>query len=95
MLNAIIEAVPVILAIISVFFILKKLRERRGAGNNSQLYLALVASLLLIIAQTSWQTLVTMGRIEDTTWANQIWTLFNSLVMISYIIRYRPDTDNK
>lgn len=95
MLNAILEAVPVILAIISVFFILKKLRERKGAGNNSQLYLALVASLLLIIAQTSWHTLVSLGRIEDTTWANQIWTLFNSLVMTSYILRYGPASDTK
>ena len=49
--------------------------------------LATVASILLIIAQTSWWTSYVLNNsLEGTEFANYIWAVFNSLTMIVFII---------
>jgi hypothetical protein len=45
----------------------------------------------MIIAQTSWYTTsVIMGKLEDTGFANALWTIFNSLTMILIILYSVP-----
>lgn len=93
LLSYIIEAIPVVLAVVaSISCSYKYSLEKRSASKHA-LILGVVCSLLLIIAQTSWivSSLVT-NSLEGTWFANYVWTLFNSLTMVAFILLAKGDS---
>ena len=49
--------------------------------------LAVIASLMLIVAQTSWwASYVLQGDLDGTGFANVLWAIFNSLTMAIFIL---------
>lgn len=81
------ELLPIILAIVSIFISSKAYLIARRKTDKLRLILSIIAAIVMIIAQTSWYTTsVLMGQIQDTSFANHLWTLFNTLAMIILIL---------
>jgi len=83
------ELLPVLLAVIAA--IVCAIRAGTERGRLKVLFtLATLACVLLIVAQTSWWSVlvfeaVSSGYIDDD-FANYIWTVFNCTVMASYLV---------
>lgn len=85
------EFVPVVLAIIAVITSASSFNTVRRKSDAIIRVLTVVAALLLITAQTSWwQSSIVQGDLLGTWFANRLWTIFNSLVMIIFIIDTLP-----
>ena len=86
MFHYVFEALPVLLAIIAAVFCSKRYAQERRYRDRVGLIGAVIASTLLTIAQTSWWIAVLVDkRLEDTMFANHVWTVFNTLVMLIFI----------
>ncbi len=83
LLHIIFEFIPVILAVIAIPSLLSTLRR----GRRKVIVLpALLACILLIIAQTGWiQALLSHNTLAMTMF-DKLWTIFNSLVMTTFIL---------
>lgn len=80
------EALPVLLAIVSAVFCSIKYTQARRHRDRFGLIGAVIASILLAIAQTSWWVAALIEkRLEDTIFANYVWTVFNTIVMLVFI----------
>ena len=91
MYNAIIEFIPVGLAIVAIYFASGNLVHNRRTRDKVANVLGMVAAIILVVAQSSWYTSAVLeGNLEGTWFANQLWTIFNSLVMIMIIIATYP-----
>lgn len=91
MYNAIIEFIPVGLAIVAIYFASGNLAHIRRTRDRVANVLGMVAAIILVVAQSSWYTSAVLeGNLEGTWFANQLWTIFNSLVMIMIIIATYP-----
>lgn len=83
------EMLPVILAFIAIFVCAKQAITTRRIRDR-QVYVGMViCSTLLITAQTSWTYTLLQGLTEGTFLANMVWTVFNSAVMITFILSTR------
>lgn len=90
-LDHIIELTPVALAIPAVILCARKYMVARRNRDRIVLALAVICSLLMIFAQTSWwATYVIHGDLLGTTLANVIWTAFNCATMTVFIIMGWP-----
>ena len=84
------ELLPILLAILTALAC--SIRATLEKGRLRYFFIiSTVASILLIVAQTSWWNSIVfdsaaLGGFIDDNFANYIWTLFNTLVMISYLI---------
>lgn len=86
-MQRIFESVPILLACYSAVTCAKHYITDRRKHTRRVLLLGTICSLLLIIAQTSWYvTYVINGSLLGTWFANQIWTIFNSLTMLTFIL---------
>jgi len=90
------EFVPVILAIMAIPSLLKSMRYGR---RPVPIVLAVVACILLIIAQTGWiQAYLTEAQMAMTLF-DKLWTVFNIMVMVVFITWANPfrkgDTSDK
>lgn len=86
-LNYIIESVPVCLAIYSAVLCANRYSQDRRRANKRILLLGVICSMLLITAQTSWIVSALVDSSLTGTWfANYIWTFFNSLTMLAFIL---------
>jgi phosphotransferase system glucose/maltose/N-acetylglucosamine-specific IIC component len=86
MFQHIFEALPVLLAILAAVSCSKKYTQVRHHRDRAGLIGAVIASILLTIAQTSWWVAsLVEGRLEDTIFANYVWTVFNTIVMLVFI----------
>lgn len=47
--------------------------------------LAVLASLILVVAQSSWWASTFAGEVEGAYLANILWTVFNNVVMLTFI----------
>ena len=85
------QLLPIILAVIAgVSCSIRFARDRRK-HDRWAMVLAVISSVLLIVAQTSWwATYVLDGNLLGTVFANNVWTVFNSLVMICLIMMAHP-----
>ena len=84
------ELAPVILAVVSS--ILCAVRASTEVGRLRWFFtLATTASVLLILAQTSWWSVLVFqlkdvtGYIDDNV-ANMVWTMFNITVMVAFML---------
>lgn len=85
MFQYVFEALPVLLAIFAVVFCSRKYTQERHYRDRFGLIGAVIASILLTIAQTSWWVASLEERLEDTIFANYVWTVFNTIVMLVFI----------
>lgn len=86
MFQYVFEALPVLLAIFAAVFCSRKYTQERRYRDRLGLIGAVIASILLTIAQTSWWVASLIeGRLEDTIFANYVWTVFNTIVMLVFI----------
>lgn len=83
------EAIPIVLAIIATMFNAERYTALKDNGERLEVILATLACVLLIVAQTSWWVAVMTGTMEELWWANIVWSTFNTVTMISYIVAAR------
>lgn len=91
MFKHVFELLPVVLAIASAFSCgIGYKQDRRKSGRIARV-LATVASLLLLVAQTSWWVSSTIQHdLSGTVVANAIWTIFNTLVCVVFLLMSWP-----
>ena len=81
------EAIPIILACYAALICAKQYINDRRKQHKRLMLLGIICALLLIIAQTSWYvTYVVQGNLLGTVFSDQIWTIFNSLTMLAFIM---------
>lgn len=86
-----IEFIPIILAIIAAISCSYRFKHCRRSSDKISMFFATLAALLLIIAQTSWWvSYIIEGDLLGTKFANNIWTIFDSLIMICLIVYSQP-----
>ena len=86
MFQHVFEAFPVLLAIFAAVFCSRKYAHEQCHRDRFGLIGAVIASILLTIAQTSWWVAsLEEKRLEDTIFANYVWTVFNTIVMLVFI----------
>lgn len=88
---AILELLPIALAIVAIFSASLMFKNTRRKHDRIRCIVGIVAAIVMIVAQTSWfTTYVLMGNLEDTSFANALWTIFNTLSMILVILQTIP-----
>lgn len=91
----IIESIPILLAIYAAIVCTKQYAVDRRKHHKRVLLLGVISSLLLIVAQTSWYvTYVVNGNLIGTWFADQIWTVFNSITMLAFIMLAHGGNNN-
>lgn len=84
--SALFELVPIALSILATILVFQKAKSTRRDHDRSVMVLAFMSCVMLLVAQSSWWvTVVVDGSLEGTGWADVVWTLFNSTVMLTYI----------
>ena len=92
MYNSVIEFIPVGLAIVAIYFASSKVARFHTTREKVVNVLSVIAAIIMIAAQSSWYvSAVIEGNLAGTWFANQLWTIFNSLVMIIIIIATFPE----
>jgi hypothetical protein len=83
------EMIPVTLAMITVIVMALALGKKETAIGKLFCSLAVICALLLVIAQGGWIS----AHLNDKGWfkslADNIWTIFNTLVMTTFILGSR------
>lgn len=94
MIELIFDLIPIALAIIAIILISKKYDVVRRRKDKVVLFLSVIAASIMILAQLSWwSTYVLKSELFDYGIANMLWTAFNSLVMVIFIIISYPRYD--
>lgn len=95
-INYFVELLPVCLAILVIINCAKYYTVVRRRKDKFTVVLAIISSVLLIFAQTSWfVTYAIYGGFTGTELANHIWTLFNTLTMATFfVLSYTRGNDN-
>lgn len=87
----ILDIIPVLLAIVAIFVSSLRLLDIRRKSDYIICTFSIVAALLLIFAQTSWWVSVVISHnLAGTSFANCIWLVFNTLVMLILILTNTP-----
>jgi uncharacterized membrane protein YidH (DUF202 family) len=85
------EFVPIVLAALGIILSSIKATTVRRRSDLIISVLSSFGCLLLILAQTSWwEAAVIQGKLDDTWFANQIWLLFNIIMMVVVILISLP-----
>ena len=94
MLNYIFQILPILLAVVAILACSYRASKDRRKTDRAAMFMSMLASAMLIIAQTSWWvTYAIQGDLLGTDFANTIWTIFNSLVMFIFILTAHPWRD--
>lgn len=93
LIRIIFELMPVFLA--SLAFVYCSLQISRQVTWKYRLFfsLACLNCVLLMSAQISWTWTVYIGNTIGTLLADYTWTIFNSLVMMSYLLMASKDKE--
>lgn len=79
------EALPIIAAIIAIFFCGYRALVTTKKSTLTVSLMSVVCALLMLAAQVSWSwSYFVKGSLLGTDMANLMWTLFNSLVMVTF-----------
>ena len=85
------EFTPIVFAMIAIIVSALKINNIRRKSDFIVCILSIVGPILLIVAQTSWWvTAVIENNLLGTWFANQVWTVFNTMMMVLIIILNRP-----
>lgn len=83
------EAVPILLAVISLVCSFVRLITTECRQEKYIFSVTTLSALLLILAQSSWAWSVSHNNTVGEFWANNVWTIFNTLAMIAHILYAR------
>lgn len=85
------EFLPIALAVLGIVLTAIRMKNLRRKTDIVVSVLSVIGSMLLIVAQTSWwEAAVIQGKLEDTWFANQIWLIFNTVMMLIIVISNYP-----
>lgn len=84
-----IEIIPILLALAAI--VLCGSAIRANTTHRIPKALAVICGVLLILAQGGWITSHLNNLVHFKTLADNIWTIFNSLVMITFIMLCRGE----
>ena len=91
MIQHMFQLLPVFLALIAAVVCSRHFATHRRRRDRTAMALAVSASVLLVVAQTSWwTTYLIQGDLLGTWFANMIWTIFNTVVMVVFILIALP-----
>ena len=79
------ELFPLVLAVVSAAFCSMRYQRDRRKHDRLAMICGTLASVMLVVAQTSWVATHLAGDLVGENFANVIWTLFNNLVMLTFI----------
>lgn len=92
MIHSLFELLPVVMAMIAAICCARRYSSERRKHTKTVMALGVVSSVLLIVAQSSWWTsYVVMGIGQGTQFADAIWTIFNTLTMLAFIVAARSE----
>lgn len=80
------ELSPIILALIASFVCSLRYQRDRRKHDRVAMILATLACVTLLVAQSSWWATTLAGNLVGTEFSNMLWTLFNNLVMLTFIL---------
>ncbi len=90
-LKYIFELLPVMLAFAAAISCSVRFTVERRKDYRVAMIIAAVCAILLVVAQTSWWVSYAInGNLQGTVFANTIWTIFNSLTMVTFIMVSSP-----
>jgi len=81
-----IQGIPIILAFCAIVVCGYRLRFEKRNDFRLVMVLCLVDAGLLLLAQTSWWQSHWRGDHLGEAWANEIWTVYNGLTMITFVL---------
>ena len=91
MINYFFQILPIILAVIAIISCSYRFSKERRKYDRYAMLLSIISSFIMIIAQTSWWvTYAIEGNLMGTIFANNLWTIFNSLIMVCLILLAHP-----
>ena len=80
-----VELIPILLAIATIVVAGLAVNKNKGMVNLATIF-SVITAFLLILAQGSWMSAHLQGVPYFKTVADNIWTIFNSLVMITLMM---------
>ncbi len=80
-----VELIPILLAITTIVVAGLAVNKNSGMVNLATIF-SVITAFLLILAQGSWMSAHLQGIPYFKTVADNIWTIFNSLVMITLMM---------
>lgn len=81
------EGIPVFLALFAILFCAKKAAIASDMRETRINLLKMLAAVIMIVAQLHWTwTYLIQGHPLSTGWVDSLWTVFNALVMIIFIL---------
>jgi hypothetical protein len=86
-LQLLFEFVPVILSIVAIPMLLRSLQYGR---RKTPVLLAVIACILLIVAQTGWIQAYLSSSVMAMSVFDKVWTVFNTVVMLVFISWSNP-----
>ena len=81
----IVELIPIMLAVATIVVAGLAVNKHKGMVNVATI-LSVITAFLLILAQGSWMSAHLQGLPYFKSVADNIWTIFNSLVMITLMV---------
>ena len=87
------EITPVFLATLALVYCSLQVGRQITWSGKLLFIIACLNCVLLMTAQVSWTWTVYVGNKIGTLLADYTWTIFNSLVMISYLIMASKDKE--
>lgn len=90
MLRHVINGIPLFLALVALLSCSHRLLVERRSQRKILLALGIGGASLMLVAQSSWWYTVFSGLTEGEVWANMVWTVFNGLAMVVFIMMSRP-----
>ena len=97
-MQIILDLIPILLAVVALIKMSTAFEHMRRMRDRAILLFGCISASLLIVAQLSWwSTFVLKQELFDDWYVNYIWTAFNSLTMLTFILFAAPrkhDTDN-
>lgn len=92
-IRIIFELLPVFLASLALVYCSLEICKQTNRKNKYFFILACINCVLMMSAQVSWTWTVYIGNTIGTLLADYTWTIFNSMVMISYLIMASKDKE--
>lgn len=89
------EFIPIMLAFIAIITCSAKYMKEKRKATKISLLLSAIASVLLIIAQTSWwDSAIIQNDLVGTVFANYVWLVFNTLTTLIFITISYPEKND-
>lgn len=92
-IRIIFELMPVFLASLALVYCSLQISRQVNRKDKFFFILACINCILLMSAQISWTWTVYIGNTIGTLLADYTWTIFNSMVMVSYLVMASKDKE--